>query len=478
MHAQQTNRLILRLPALAAAALLVCAAPAWAQFSTPATRTPAPAEQAPAPAPARRAPPAAAQQAPVPQAPIPQASAPQSGPGAPGPVERIAAVVNDDIVSMSDLQTRIQLALVSSGLPDTPEARQRLAPQVLRQLVDERLQLQEAKRLNIRVTDREIEEAHGRLAAQNRMSVDQLMGLLRSRSVPASALKEQTRAGIAWAKLVQRRLRPSVEIGDEEVDAVLQRIQANAGRPEYLVAEIFLAVDSPEQDEEVRRLAERLGEQVAQGASFPAVARQFSQSAGASQGGDLGWVQQGQLPEELDQALQQLRPGQVSRPIRGFTGYHLLLLREQRAVAAGGRPAETKVALKQIIVPRAPNQSAAALREAAERARADLSGCEAMDARIKAVGGPESGDVGTVRMADMPREVAEVVSRLAVGEASAPLVNERGAVVLMVCSREGGGGSLPSREEIANALANERLDMLQRRWLRDLRRGAFVDVRV
>ena len=264
-----------------------------------------------------------------------------AAPVAPPPArstEGIAAVVNDDIISMSDLTARLQLALVSSGLPNTAETRQRLTPQVLRSLVDERLQLQEASRANVSVTDKEINDAFGKVAEQNRMQRDQLEKMLASQGVPRSTLESQIRSTIAWGKLVQRRLRPSIEIGQEEIDQVIQRIQANAGKPEYLAAEIFLAVDAPEREDDVRRLADRLYEQIGQGASFPAVARQFSQSAGAANGGDLGWVQQGQLPEELDAALQQLRPGQATRPIRSITGYHILMLRDERAVG-GARTA-------------------------------------------------------------------------------------------------------------------------------------------
>jgi peptidyl-prolyl cis-trans isomerase SurA len=224
------------------------------------------------------------------------------------------------------------------------------------------------------VTDKEINEAFSKVAEQNRMQRDQLEKMLASQGVPRSTLESQIRSTIAWGKLVQRRLRPSIEIGQEEIDQVIQRIQANAGKPEYLAAEIFLAVDAPEREDDVRRLADRLYEQIGQGASFPAVARQFSQSAGAAAGGDLGWVQQGQLPEELDGALKQLRPGQATRPIRSITGYHILMLRDERTVAAAN--------------------------------------------------------------------------------------------------------SLPPREQIMNSLGQERLDMLQRRLLRDLRRSAFVDLRV
>jgi peptidyl-prolyl cis-trans isomerase SurA len=358
---------------------LAGALPAAAQFATPQTMPQGgqqQQQQAPRPAPQQQAPRPAPQAAPRPapqQAPAPAVAAPVAPPPARS-TEGIAAVVNDDIISMSDLTARLQLALVSSGLPNTQETRQRLTPQVLRSLVDERLQLQEATRANVSVTDKEINEAFSKVAEQNRMQRDQLEKMLASQGVPRSTLESQIRSTIAWGKLVQRRLRPSIEIGQEEVDQVIQRIQANAGKPEYLAAEIFLAVDAPEREDDVRRLADRLYEQIGQGANFTAVARQFSQSAGAAAGGDLGWVQQGQLPEELDSTLRQLRPGQASRPIRSITGYHILMLRDERAVAAAN--------------------------------------------------------------------------------------------------------SLPPREQIMNSLGQERLDMLQRRLLRDLRRSAFVDLRV
>ncbi|NUB30305.1 peptidylprolyl isomerase, partial [Azospirillum brasilense] len=256
-------------------------------------------------------------------------NAPNS-PATQGPAERIAAVVNDEVISLSDVHARIRLALLNAGAQDNAETRQRLTPQVLRQLIDERLQLQEAKRLGVSVPSKEIDEAIGRIAEQNRMGRPQLEALLKTQNVPVSTLREQVRALLSWQRVMQRRIRQEVVIGDEEIDAVMQRIKANIGKPEYLVAEIFLAVDSPDQDEEVRRNAERLVEEVRRGGNFAALARQFSQSAGAASGGDMGWVRTGELNAELDKTLSTMRAGQLSSPVRTATGYHVLLVRDQR----------------------------------------------------------------------------------------------------------------------------------------------------
>lgn len=395
-------------------------------------------------------------------------------------VERIAAVVNDEIISLSDLEARLQLALLSSGLPDTQEARDRLRPQVLRALVDEKLQRQEATRAGLTATEEEVQAALGQLAEQNRMSVPQMETYLASRGVPVSTLRTQIETNILWSKVVQRRLRPTIEIGDEEIDAAMERIRANAGKPEYLVSEIFLAVDTPQQDEEVRRLAERLVEQIRAGASFAAVASQFSQSTSAATGGDIGWVQQGQLSEQLDNVLQQLQPGRFSPPIRSLTGYHILALRDRRTVLAGNQQ-QMRVSLKQIFLPvqgqEGPSGVDAVLARA-EALRGRLNGCDAMETVADQTAGSMSGDAGTVTIADLPPELGRIVADLPIGQPTPPLRNEQGVLILMVCDRVMPPSSLPDRTAIANSIGMERLDMLQRRLIRDLRRAAFVDVRV
>ncbi|HET8729164.1 MAG TPA: peptidylprolyl isomerase [Alphaproteobacteria bacterium] len=398
------------------------------------------------------------------------------------PVERIAAVVNDQVISLSDLVARLRLALLSSGLQPTDENQQRLLPQVLRGLIDEYLQRQEASRLNIRATDEQIENAIGTIAAQNNLPPDQLLLLLQRNNIPVSTLREQVATQIAWGELVQRQLLPHVNIGDQEIDETLNRIVAERGRPEYLVAEIFLGVDDPDRETEVRQLADSLVQQIRQGAPFAGVARQFSQAAGAASGGDLGWVVEGQLDPALDQALQRLAPGQVSDPVRTLTGYHIMLLRDQRR-ALQGDPGGAVITLHQIGLPfpsgddseAAGRQLAAQLREAT----ADISGCEAFDRTAAAMGVGDGVDAGTGQMEELPPPLQAIVANLPTGEPSEPQMLADGVAVYMVCERqEASPTASPNREDIARSLRMQRLDLLQRRYLRDLRAAAFIDIRV
>jgi len=148
---------------------------------------------------------------------------------------RIAAVVNDDVISVNDLDARIRLVLLSSQLPDNPQVRQRVTPQVLRSLIDERLELQEAKRFNVTVSDQDVNRAFERLEQQNNMPKGALEQLLTQRGIPRSTMVTQITATLAWSKLVDGRLSPNVSVSDEEVNEAMVRIKESVGKPQSRV---------------------------------------------------------------------------------------------------------------------------------------------------------------------------------------------------------------------------------------------------
>ena len=243
---------------------------------------------------------------------------------------RPAAVVNDDIISVLDLTMRMQLSIIAAGVEDNQEVRRRLTSQVLRGLIDERLQMQEASRLDIEVTDLQVAGALEQISQQNKMTEGQFLTMLRNRGVIPTTLIDQIRAQIAWQAVVQRRLRPTVVISPEEVDEVVGRLVARQGSIERRVAEIYIPVESAAKEVEGLANANRLLDELRRGANFGGLARQFSQSGTATLGGDLGWVQDGELDEELNSVLIQMGPGDISQPIRSLSGFHILLLRDMR----------------------------------------------------------------------------------------------------------------------------------------------------
>lgn len=394
--------------------------------------------------------------------------------------DKIAAVVNDEVISIFDLNSRLSLVIAGSEGKDSPEARRRLAPQILRQLIDETLQLQEAKRLNIRITDTDLERALALIESQNNIKKGMLDSYLAAEGIDKLTLIGQVEPEIAWAKVIGRRIRPQVQVSPEAVDETLARIEAGAGKPEHLLSEIFLRVDDPKNETEVKRVASRISQQLKAGASFPALARNFSQSASGPMGGDLGWVRQGELEDELRTPVAKLQPRQLVGPIRTFGGFHILLLR-QRRIAEGLKAPNVKLELQQLFFPIQEGAPSGRAIEEMGRARtlaAKAKNCADMEKLGSELGTGMSGSLGTVNQNDLPAPLRKAVETLDPGRPSEPVRTGNGVVVLMVCSREGAESGGSERNRIERMLTAQRVESAARRYLRDLRRAAFIDIRL
>ncbi len=394
-------------------------------------------------------------------------------------VHRIVAVVNDDVISNADMNARTRLVLVGSGLPDTPENARRVLPQVLRSLIDERLQIQEAQRLGVSVTETDFGQQVALIEENNRMARGGIYQMLAQNRIPRATFDAQVRTSLVWQKLALRKLGSLLDVGNEEINEILARFRDPKGVTENLLAEIFLAVDSPDQEEEVRQNAERVVEQLRRGVPFFSLAQQFSQSASAAAGGDIGWVQQTDADDEVGSVITRMKPGELSPPIRTATGFSLYLLRERRTLSAPS-PDQTLVQVAQLVLPLPPRPTAAdidAQSGLAETVRETVSGCADFSGVAKELGAPPVQQSPQVRVADLAPQVRQAVLELKVGEASKPVRIDPGIMLLMVCVRDDPAGSLPSRDNIADGLKRQRLDLLARRYLRDLRRAAVVDVR-
>jgi peptidyl-prolyl cis-trans isomerase SurA len=420
----------------------------------------------------------------APSAPAAQATQapPAQPPAGQVPETRIAAVVNDEVISVGDVRSRLRMVMMSSNLTDSPETRQRVAAQVLRTIVDEKLQLQEAKRQNVVATDEEINKAVAQIEKQNNMQPGQLEQVLKQHGIERGALIEQLTASIVWAKLVRRLLSQTSVVSDEEIDYALKRAKETVNEPQSRIAEIFLAVDNAQQEDEVRRLAERLTEQMKQGARFSAVAQQFSQSATAAVGGDIGWVRSEQLGPDLAKVVAQMRPGELSPPIRTGAGYYLVLVLDRRAGRSGGAE-DMALHLVQVVFP-VPAQAPDAMRRTAiaeaQSAKTAAKNCDELLKIGKEKGSPQLSSEGRLRIDQIAPAMRNIVLALEPGQASQPIVQKNGVGVIMVCEKATAPSTptMPSREDIAETLTRQRLENLARRYMRDLRRTAFVDVRV
>jgi len=398
---------------------------------------------------------------------------------APAQETRIIAVVNSDIITADDVDARMNLIMRTSGIPDTPQNRQQLSARVVRTLIDEKLEMQEAKKYKISVGKDEVEKALGNIETRNNMPKGGLDAYLKAAGIPRRSLVDQITASITWNKVVQGRYASDVSVSDAEVNDEIARIKADFGKPQSHVAEIFLAVDNPTQDAEVKALADRLIDQIRSGANFQALAQQFSQAPSAATGGDIGWVTPSQFGPPLDDAIAKMNPGEISYPIRTPAGYYILYLIERR-VPGQNSAGDTQFSLVQVVFPLSPTAAAADQQSVTARAQHvtdTAKSCGEMSKIAREEAPQFSTQTPNIRAADLPPETRDLVMALKVGEPSKPVPARGGIGVIMVCQRVDPPSPVLSSDQVYDQIMRERMDQMSRRYLRDLRRTAYVDIR-
>lgn len=394
-------------------------------------------------------------------------------------VRKATAIVNGEVITDTDVEQRLNLVLAANQGRVDAEERERLRLQVLRNLIDEKLQIQEAKDKDIEVGNTDIDQALARVSTNFKQTPSQFASYLKAHGTSVNSLRQQIHAELAWSRLLRRRVEPFVNVGDEEVQALIDRLNATKGQEQYRVGEIFLAA-TPENEAEVTAGAQRIVEQVRKGASFVAYARQFSEASTAAVGGDLGYVQPSQLSQPVQQALGSLSKGQVSDPIRVPGGVMIVALVDKRQALAAD-PDDALLSLKQISVPlkaNTPRQEAERMVKELQSRTQNMGGC----GRAEAVGqeiGAEVVSNDQVRIRDLPTPLQAMMRDMQVGQATPPFGSpQEGVRVLVLCGRDDAPEVQgPSFDQVYAQLEEERVDRAARRYLRDLRRDAIVDYR-
>jgi peptidyl-prolyl cis-trans isomerase SurA len=394
-------------------------------------------------------------------------------------VRKATAIVNGDVITATDVDHRLALIVLANGGRVPADELDRLRAQVLRNIVDETLQIQAAAAEDIKVEPAEIDRYFARYAQNFNRTPQDFAAYLRANGSSERSIKRQIHGEMAWARLLNRQVEPFVNVADEEVRSVLERLNAAKGSQEYRIGEIFLSA-TPETADSVRANAQRIVEQVRGGASFLAYARQFSEASTAAVGGDLGWVRAEQLPDALAEAARSLRVGQVSDPIAIPGGFSIVAVQDTRQVLTAD-PRDAVLSLKQLSV----SFPKGATRQAVEpkvvelaRTAQSMGGCgraEEAAARI----GAEVVSSDQTRVRDLPPALQEMLLKLDIGQATTPFGTvEDGVRVLVLCGRDDPqAADGPSFEQVYARLEEERVNRRAQRYLRDLRRDAVVDYR-
>ncbi len=380
----------------------------------------------------------------------------------------VAAIVNDEVISTYDVNQRAQLLLAGSGIEPSRETLDRARAQAIRDLVDERLQMQEAGEKKIKVEEPEIDRALADIARQNGTTPDELRRQLGAGGISVQSLRAQIHSDIAWRRLVGSRFGSRIRISKVQVNDALLRITANAAKPQVLVSEILIAAETDADLEQADAIGTRLLQEIRNGAPFQNVARQFSSASSSAAGGDMGWLAQGELRPELQAIVDQLEPGQVSRPVHAPGGVYILAVRDKRAGV--DRAAVTRIALRQVT---APKDARAALQRNLRR----IESCDGLEPAMASVTGAAVVDLGEATEVDLSQEVRDRIANVEDGTASAIYESGEGLAALVVCARQSVGGGVPTRQEVENRLYEQELAMLSQRYLRNLRRDSTIITR-
>ncbi len=382
----------------------------------------------------------------------------------------IAAVVNDDIVTTHDLRQRVLFMVATTGVKRDEESLARVQQQALRNLVDEHIQIQESEKYDQTIADDEVNQSVARLIGRNGLDPNEVVERLASAGVSIETLRDQVRSEIAWQRIVNGLYGSRIRISDAQIDETLNRLSANASKPNYRVAEIYIeATPDIGGMEGAMKGAEAMVAQIADGAPFPLLAQQFSSAPTAAKGGDIGWVREGELRPEIDQVIQQMTKGNLSKPIQVPGGVYVVALLDKKISEA-----DTLYKLKNISI---ENEDIEAAKATLIELRDTLKSCDTLSADVKELDGISTNDMGELKSSDLNEDILAVLSATDIGGLSDPIERPHGATSIMVCSREASGSDIPTRDEIENRLMDQQLAQASKRHLRDLRRKATVVLR-
>jgi len=411
----------------------------------------------------------------------PAKTGPAAAPAEAPPEDSIIAVINGQVLTQRDVDNRGRLFALSTGQTISPDLMSRLRPQIVRQLIDERLKMQEILTRHINIPPEQIADSIGNIESRNGMPKNALRDRLAQDGVALTTLIDQIRVQLGWMQVLREDVGATGHVTSQQIAQREAALQAETGKPQYLISEIFIPVADPRHSESELKFTQTIITQLRDGAPFPIVAAQFSQGQSALDGGSMGWVQEDALDPQVVTIVRQMPEGAVSNPIRVAGGYVIATVAGKRTV---GRQMGTLIALRQAFFPfdaplnpQAPTDQQKTTLQKATQASQSIHSCEALAALNQQLGEKHPTDPGTVQLERLNPQMRSVLSSLAPNQASRPLVSADGIAVLMVCARQEKNMAQQTPSEIADQLVNDRVEQASRQLMRDLQRKAVIDMR-
>ncbi len=406
-------------------------------------------------------------------------------------VDRIVAVVNSEVVTLSELTERISIAerqLKRQNVP-VPEPRQ-LERQVLERLILEKAQLQMAKDTGLRADEVQLDRAIGKIAENNKMTLSTFRQTLEKDGLNFDRFREEIRNEIMVTRLREREVDDKIQVSDSEIDLYIAEAQgpgAPLGDVEYNFSHVLLRLPeqaTPEAIQAARARAERVIADSKTGADFAKLAASFSDAPDALAGGNMGWRPHDRLPEVFAAALKDLRPGEVTPVLRSPAGFHVLKLIDRRGGTtplAGAPVQQTRARHILIKTNEVVSENDARRRLTDLRERIVNGGDFAELARLQSEDSTASkgGDLDWIYRGDTVPEFERAMDELKPGEISQPVKSPFGYHLIQVVDRRVADVSAERRRlQARQALRERRADESYQDWLRQLRDRTYVEVRL
>jgi len=387
---------------------------------------------------------------------------------------RATAIINGEILTGTDIEHRLALLLAIRNVKPTEEEKVQLRQQILADLIDETLQIQEAKANEIEVSNRDLSQRANRRALEIfRKPLNDLKTFFVEIGSSQDTFVRLVEGQVAWSRLLARNVR--VKVSEKEVLDRIEKLKADKGKTEYRIGEIYLSF-TPETQNAVVENSKRILERLQQGGSFETFARQFSESSTAGQGGDLGFVRPETLPASMAQALTDLQLGQIATvPVPG--GLSIMLLIDKKQILTTDIR-DSVLSLKQISIefPKdRPQEELATIFNNFNQRTRSIKGC----GQVEDVAASLSGEVisnDSLSARRLPPQLQDAVFNLQIGQATQAFNDGRGVTVFVLCGRDAPKeAQVPTFEEMMVPLENERIDRRAQIYLRDLRRDAIIE---
>jgi peptidyl-prolyl cis-trans isomerase SurA len=414
------------------------------------------------------------------------AQAPRRQSTEPLPADRIVAVVNDEVITLYELRTRLDLALKQLQKQGTPlPARDVLERQMLERLVMDKVQLQHARETGLRVDDAQLEQALQRIAASNKMSIGQFREALQKDGIAFVKFREEIREEMTIARVREREVENKIAISEGEIDNYLSDDSAKGNlREEYEVAHILLRTPesaSPEQIARLKAKADQLLERVSKGENFSQLAASFSDAPDGLQGGSLGMRQLDRLPGIFSDIVVKLKVGEVAPVLRSPNGFHIVKLLAKRGGAAATAVQQTHVRHILIKVNEVVSESDARhkLTGLYDRIKNGTSFAELAKLFSQDGSASKGGDLGWIYPGDTVPDFERAMNQLQPGEISQPIQSPFGFHLIEVLERRVQDVSADRQRAAARQVLRERkMDEAYQDWLRQARDRAYVELRI